>query len=200
MSDRGRITETLELTLKNKNNCSAGNELAAAQLEYFDVMRGPWDRQDHHNPFAVNLEKPEGAGYYPEDLDRESWDSYLEEHPGQRAEFESLFTVITSELQDILHPHTSSYSPGFGKELRAENYSTFFQEWLHPAHGKMVEAAQMTDNESLKTFLTSRAAAFLSNDYYQSDKDWMDLDSKGRCHRCLKTKLIFWGIKNRSKE
>ena len=27
-------------------------------------------------------------------------------------------------------------------------------------------------------FLQSRSAAFLSDDYYQSDKDWMDLNSK----------------------
>ena len=27
-------------------------------------------------------------------------------------------------------------------------------------------------------FLQSRSNAFLSDDYYQSDKDWMDLDSK----------------------
>ena len=102
MSDRGRITETLELTLKNKNNCSAGNELAAAQLEYFDVMRGPWDRQDHHNPFAVSQEKPEGAGYYPAHLEKERWNSYLEEHPDQRIDFESLFTVITGGLSGVV--------------------------------------------------------------------------------------------------
>jgi len=42
----------------------------------------------------------------------------------------------------------------------------------------MIQAADITDNDSLKRFLTSRGDAFLSNDYYQSDKDWMDLDSK----------------------
>ena len=69
--------------------------MAAAQLEYFAVMRGPWDRQDHHKPFAVSQEKPEGAGYYPADLEKERWNSFLEEHPDKRAEFESLLTVIT---------------------------------------------------------------------------------------------------------
>ena len=42
----------------------------------------------------------------------------------------------------------------------------------------MMEAALATDNESLRTFLWSRASAFLSNDYYQSDKDWVDLHSR----------------------
>ena len=42
----------------------------------------------------------------------------------------------------------------------------------------MLAASVLTTNPSLKTFLKSRAQAFISNDYYQSDKDWMDLDSK----------------------
>ena len=42
----------------------------------------------------------------------------------------------------------------------------------------MLAASVLTDNPSLKTFLRSRATAFITNDYYQSDKDWMDLDSK----------------------
>ena len=35
----------------------------------------------------------------------------------------------------------------------------------------------MTDNASLKKFLNLRADAFLSNDYYESDMAWMDLDA-----------------------
>ncbi len=41
----------------------------------------------------------------------------------------------------------------------------------------MREAAALTDNASLKKFLTLRADAFLSNDYYASDVAWMDLDA-----------------------
>ena len=39
------------------------------------------------------------------------------------------------------------------------------------------EAAALTSNESLKEFLTLRAKAFLSNDYYASDVAWMKLDA-----------------------
>lgn len=61
-------------------------------------MRGPWDRQDHHKPFAISLERPAGAGFYPEEMSKERWDSWLEDHPDQRKEYESLFTVITREI------------------------------------------------------------------------------------------------------
>ena len=57
-------------------------------MEYFDIMRGPWDRQEHHKPFALSDEKPPGAGYYPVHMEKERWNSYLEKHPDKRMEFE----------------------------------------------------------------------------------------------------------------
>jgi hypothetical protein len=39
------------------------------------------------------------------------------------------------------------------------------------------EAASLTQQPTLKTFLDKRAAALLSNDYYDSDVAWMELDS-----------------------
>jgi hypothetical protein len=65
-----------------------------------------------------------------------------------------------------------------GVHLVPVPYGTAYAEWLKPAAALLVEAAGITKNRSLATFLKSRAAAFLSDDYYQSDKDWMDLDSR----------------------
>src|SRR6202011_1849039 len=48
---------------------------------------------------------------------------------------------------------------------------------LTRAANLLKEAATLTDNASLKTFLNLRADAFLSNDYYASDVAWMDLDA-----------------------
>ena len=39
------------------------------------------------------------------------------------------------------------------------------------------EAAELTAQPTLKRFLTSRADAFLTNDYYASDVAWMELDA-----------------------
>ena len=39
------------------------------------------------------------------------------------------------------------------------------------------EAAALTTNATLKNFLEKRAAAFRSNDYYDSDVAWMELDA-----------------------
>ena len=56
-------------------------------------------------------------------------------------------------------------------------YSEAYQRDLDRAADLLREAAAATENESLKRFLTSRADAFLSNDYYASDVAWMDLDA-----------------------
>ncbi len=56
-------------------------------------------------------------------------------------------------------------------------YNKAYAADLQKAAGLLREAAALTDNASLKKFLTLRADAFLSNDYYASDVAWMDLDA-----------------------
>ncbi len=137
------------------------SELGKAKLAYFDIMRGPWDRQDHHAPFAIDTPHPPGAGFYPEDLSEADFDAYLAAHEDQRAQLESLVTMVQRE----------------GETLVAVPYSKFFAEELEAAASKLEEAAELTKNASLQRFLRSRGHAFRDDDYYQSDKDWMDLDS-----------------------
>ena len=138
-----------------------GSPLGVARQQYFEIMRGPWDRQDHYKPFATKKTHPAGAGFYPEDMSADEFKQWVSAHPADKAAFEGLTTIITRD------------SLG----LRAQPYSQAYKEWLDPAAALLREAAELTQNASLKKFLTSRAAAFASDDYYQSDKDWMDLDS-----------------------
>ena len=56
-------------------------------------------------------------------------------------------------------------------------YSKAYAEFLVPAARLLREAASLTTNATLKDFLTKRADAFASDDYYSSDVAWMDLDS-----------------------
>src|SRR5215471_19226458 len=62
-------------------------------------------------------------------------------------------------------------------KLKAVPYSEEYREFLEPAAKLLREAATLTSNATLKDFLNKRAAAFASNDYYNSDVAWMDLDS-----------------------
>jgi hypothetical protein len=136
--------------------------LGKARATYFRIMRGPWDRQDHFAPFGVDRARPRGAGYYPEDLTEEELRAYLKAHPAEEKALTDPYTVVRRD----------------GDRLVAVPYSEAYAEWLEPAAQKLEQAAGLTKNKSLARFLRSRAAAFRSNDYYQSDKDWMDLDSR----------------------
>lgn len=137
------------------------SEFGVSKLEYFEIMRGPWDRQDHFAPFATKKPHPPGAGFYPEGLTADEFKKWIADHPEDRAAFESLTTLI---LRD-------------GTGLVAKPYSQAYQEWLGPAAALLREAAALTTNKSLKKFLELRADAFASDDYYTSDKAWMDVDS-----------------------
>jgi hypothetical protein len=65
---------------------------------------------------------------------------------------------------------------GAGK-LTTVPYNEEYRRYLEPAAALLREAAALTDNASLKKYLSTRADAFISNDYYESDVAWMDLDS-----------------------
>ncbi len=130
-------------------------------LEYFKIMYGPFDRLDENKPFLVANQKPIGANFYPEDMTREELLKWLEIHPEDKEDFESNFTVIQKREGKLI----------------AIPYSEAYRDLLQPAAKLLKEAADLSDNQSLKKFLISRADAFLSDDYYQSDMDWMDLDS-----------------------
>jgi hypothetical protein len=56
-------------------------------------------------------------------------------------------------------------------------YSVEYQNELVHAARLLREAAAATKQPTLEAFLETRAAAFLSNDYYASDIAWMELDA-----------------------
>jgi hypothetical protein len=134
---------------------------ADALGDYYRIMYGKWDRLEELEPFVGHDPHPAGAGYYPEDLTREEFESWLQAHPEDETDFRSLYTVIRRD----------------GDRLVAVPYSQAYHELLGRAASELRAAASATENESLRTFLELRAAAFASDDYYDSDMAWMDLDS-----------------------
>lgn len=136
-----------------------GDEGAAR--EYFQLNFGPWDRLDEMKPILGAFEHPAAAGYYPPGVTKEEIEAWIEAHPADREAFTSTVTVIRRD----------------GDRLIAVPYSVAYREWLEPAARLLREAAAKTSNASLERFLSTRAEAFLSDDYYESDVAWMDLDS-----------------------
>jgi len=137
-------------------------DLPADQQEvaesYFGINAGPWDRRFHHEPFFGSWHHPEGANYYPVDLTAVEQAAIADPANGM----DGLFSMIRRDASG---------------SLVAIPYSEFFDLKLQQAATLLREAAALTENQSLRSFLESRAAAFLSDDYYESDMLWMDLDS-----------------------
>ncbi|WP_428028267.1 dipeptidyl-peptidase 3 family protein [Altererythrobacter sp.] len=139
------------------NNRRADRDLL---LTMFDRNFGPWDELGELHPFWGSEPMPEGAGFYPTDLTREEFDAYLAAHPDQAAALTSDYTVVRRD----------------GERLVAVPYSEAYKEWLVPAAQLLEQAAQITTNPSLKKFLSLRAKAFLTDDYFESELAWMDLE------------------------
>jgi hypothetical protein len=147
-------------TLRQEISTWQGKEAEAAR-EYFEINFGPWDHLAEREPFIGTKPHPPGAGYYPEDMTKQEFESWIEKHSADKESFLSSFTVIRRN----------------GGRLVAVPYSKEYRQWLEPAAKLLREAAALTSNASLRKFLELRADAFLSDDYYQSDLAWMDLDA-----------------------
>jgi hypothetical protein len=139
--------------------------LGQARLHYFWINKSPWSEIDQHKAFipGVPEHKPAGANFYPEDMTREEFESWVKTlPPEQKEQAIGFFTVIRRNA---------------AKKLTIVPYSQEYKADLDRAGQLLKEAAALTDNASLKKFLTTRAAAFSSNDYFESDMAWMDLDA-----------------------
>jgi hypothetical protein len=133
-----------------------------ARLHYFLINKGPWDRLDHYRVFVPGApKKPEGANFYPEGASKpelERWLQGLSE--AERTQATGFFTAIRR---------------GRNGSFSTVPYNVEYQNELTRIATLLREAAALSSEPTLKAFLTKRADAFLSNDYYDSDVAWMEL-------------------------
>ncbi|KAH9667583.1 Nudix hydrolase 3 [Citrus sinensis] len=132
------------------------------------------------------LPKPPGANFYPPDMDKmefELWKSSLTEK--QQEDATSFFTVIKRRsefnLDSSLSGHivdATNHSVGSIYDLYSVPYSEEYNSYLTRASELLHKAGDMASSPSLKRLLHSKADAFLSNNYYDSDIAWIELDSE----------------------
>ena len=138
--------------------------LGQQRLQAFLLDKGPWARLDADRPILPGVPaKPGGANFYPAGTTREEVEAWLKGLPeAERAAAQGFFTTIRR---------------GEAGRMRPVPYSVEYQGELARAAELLREAAAATQQPTLRRFLTTRAAAFLSNDYYESDVAWMELDA-----------------------
>src|SRR5262252_7330244 len=178
--DAAKLLDPLFLRQVWSGNEALQKKLAAdtspegkAKLHYFRINVGPWSRLDNNEQFidgdtkwdtvSVPREKPKNANYYPDDMTKEEFESWVKTLPeAQQRSATGFFSVIRR---------------GADKKLKLVPYSEEYREFLEPAAKLLHEAADLTTNATLKNFITKRADALKSDDYYASDVAWMELDA-----------------------
>ncbi|XP_002452967.1 nudix hydrolase 3 [Sorghum bicolor] len=130
---------------------------------------------------AFPLEKPPGANFYPPDMDKaefELWKSSLTDK--EQKDATGFFTVI--KRHDSLSSSSLTQLDGSDQTKTKDDlfivpYSKEYRPALEKAAELLEKASACSDSPSLKNLLRTKANAFLSNDYYESDIAWMELDS-----------------------
>ncbi len=140
------------------------SDLGRARLRYFVINKGPWSRLDHNEPFVAGAPpKPPQANFYPAGATKEDVEAWLKTlSPAERTRATGFFTTIRR---------------GPDGRFIAVPYSLEYQGEVALVASLLREAAALTQQPTLKVFLEKRADALLSNDYYDSDVAWMELDA-----------------------
>jgi hypothetical protein len=141
-----------------------GSPLGEARLHAFVQNKGPWLRLDGDRPFLPGVgPKPPAANFYPPGASKAEVEKWMQGLPPPlRTSAQGFFTTIRRAPDG---------------RWQAVPYSVEYQGELERAAELLRNAARWTQQPTLRAFLEARAAAFLSNDYYDSDVAWMKLDA-----------------------
>ncbi|OEL30714.1 Nudix hydrolase 3 [Dichanthelium oligosanthes] len=129
---------------------------------------------------AFPRDKPPGANFYPPDMDKMEfglWKNGLTDK--EQKDATGFFTVV--KRRDSLSSSSLTQSNGSDQTKTSDDlfivpYSKEYRSSLEKAAELLEKASACSDSPSLKNLLRTKANAFLSNDYYESDISWMELD------------------------
>ncbi len=129
--------------------------------EYIMINYGPYDRIYEQKRFVGKGHevKPPTAGFYPDDLTKNGFEAYIKAHPEQKEALESQYTVVVRD----------------GENLKAIPFHEAYKAEVGQIVTLLKKAAALINNPSLKKYLTLRAKAILTDDYFESDMAWMEV-------------------------
>ncbi|XP_078157802.1 nudix hydrolase 3-like isoform X2 [Carex rostrata] len=191
--------------LKENSTASSASRL---KWLYYSINKSPWSSLDENKAFLTTADsavkllpdatrpvsgwkgleykaafpviKPPGANFYPPDMDKkefELWKNSLSD--AEQKEAIGFFSVIRRHDVDL---SSLSNTNGLGlkdpDDLFLVPFSVEYESSLKKTSEHLLKASELSDTSSLKLLLKAKADAFMSNDYYESDIAWMELDSK----------------------
>lgn len=132
-----------------------------ALRRYLIINGSRFDLIRNNEPFVGTATMSPGRAFYPAGLTRAELETYLRNHPEQRAALYDPHTVVRRD----------------GDRLTAVPYHVAYREWLEPAAAALNEAAALSADAPFANFLRLRARALLDDDYYASDIAWIGLEN-----------------------
>jgi hypothetical protein len=145
-------------------NALEGDKAPLAQQlrRYLFINGSRFDLVDNNKPFVGTMPMPPGHALYPADLTRAEIEAYVAKNPARKPA--------------IYNPYSVVVRTGANRsELSAEAYRSRFVEFLRPAAAALRKAADLSDDAAFAKFLRLRADALLTDDYYNSDIEWLEL-------------------------
>ena len=131
----------------------------ATTRKFAEINYGPWDRLNDDNSFVEGFgKKPDGANIYPKDATKEELEK------SNLADKKGLYSVVKRDKAGKL------YTVPYHEEYKAE---------LTKASELLLKAAALSEDVSLKNYLTLRANALITSDYKPSDLVWLDMKTNG---------------------
>ena len=125
--------------------------------KFFGINYGPWDHLDDNTSFIEGVgAKQKGGTFYPTDMTVEEFEAF--EDPAKT----SWYTVIVRDEN---------------KKLKAVPYHEYYAPKILEAASLLKKAAEKAENPELKNYLTLRAEALETGEYFASDMAWMDMKS-----------------------
>ncbi|KAG0351635.1 hypothetical protein BC939DRAFT_411129 [Gamsiella multidivaricata] len=136
------------------------------------LFKGPWGLDEEkfiesvkEAEIHIPHDPPQHGNYYPDDISKQEYSDWVASLTGQaKKEAESYYHVVKRD------PATGG--------LKTVPYSEEYKDFLEPAAALLKQAAELVSDESLEKFLRSRAEAFLTNEYVDSDVDWLRISKE----------------------
>ena len=119
------------------------------------ITYGPWDGLDGNKSFVEGIgEKPAGAQFYPVDMTEEEWNAF--DDPNKTSQY----TMIVRDENGA---------------LKCVWYHDYFEQQIKKAASLLDDASELAGDEEFAEYLRLRAKALRTDDYFESDMQWMDV-------------------------
>jgi hypothetical protein len=157
----------LKLYLSLQNSTKPQDQMLR---EYLKINGGRFDLIDDNKPFVGAAPAPPGRGFFPWDMTRAEFDSYVAAHSDQKVSLYDPQTIVARTRFEGPVPKNP-------QTLQAVPYHVVFREFLVPMARDLRQAAELSDDPAFANFLRLRAHALLTDNYWDSDIAWLDLKS-----------------------